>query len=60
MHTSTYIYTHTHLHTHTEVQKHVVEYSQELVATISDEVDRLEGIIIKELPEMRHVDLEIL
>ncbi len=53
-------YTYTYTYAYTEVQEHVVEYSRELVATIGDEVERLEGIIVKELPEMRHVDLEIL
>jgi hypothetical protein len=43
-----------------EVEHHMVVYSKELVNTIGDEVDRLEGIIRKELPEVKHVDLEIL
>lgn len=32
-----------------EVEAHMVEYSKELVNTIGDEVDRLEGIIRKEV-----------
>ncbi len=38
----------------------MLRYSKELVAVLGDEVDRLEGMIRKELPEIRHVDLEIL
>jgi len=38
----------------------MLRYSKEMIAQIGDEVDRLEGIIRRELPEIRHVDLEIL
>jgi hypothetical protein len=34
--------------------------SHALVATMGDEVDRLEAIVRRELPEVRHVDLEII
>ena len=43
-----------------EAESLMVAYSRELVNQIGDEVDRLEEIILKELPEVKHVDLEIL
>jgi len=46
--------------TEEEVLAYIMQYSRSMVATLGDEVDRLEGIIRKELPEIRHVDLEIL
>jgi len=44
----------------TEVENVMLTYSTEMLAQIGDEVDRLEGMIRRELPEIRHVDLEIL
>jgi hypothetical protein len=43
-----------------EVLRYILQYSRSMVATLGDEVDRLEGLIRRELPEIRHVDLEIL
>jgi hypothetical protein len=43
-----------------QVEQLMLRYSKEMIAQIGDEVDRLEGIIRNELPEIRHVDLEIL
>jgi hypothetical protein len=43
-----------------QVEQLMLRYSKEMIAQIGDEVDRLEGIIRHELPEIRHVDLEIL
>lgn len=43
-----------------EVSAALQGYSHDLLSTLGDEVDRLEGIIRKALPEIRHVDLEIL
>jgi len=43
-----------------EMHNALTGYSRELLRVLGDEVDRLEGIIRWELPEVRHVDLEIL
>jgi len=43
-----------------QIEAFMLRYSKEFVAVLGDEVDRLEGMIRKELPEIRHVDLEIL